>query len=277
MFAVVEGQAVDDLLVLAGAEGGDHERLGLAAGKERAAVGSGQQSHLGGDGAHRARVAPVDAPAGLEDVAADDALLQLLEDFGQGVLEKFFADGPVVRQLRGHPFLHRRHLFLAGQLDGLGVGLAQIRLGLLGHAPGEVLAPLGRFGQFAGLLGAGFGKVDDGFDHRLKPAVAEHHRAQHHLFGQLAGFRFHHQHAVAGAGDHQVQRTAGQFVDRGVEHVFAVDVADAAAGDGTHEGKARKGQRRRRPDQGDDVGVVLHVMGKDGADDLGFVPETLGE
>src|SRR5690606_17008452 len=36
-------------------------------------------------------------------------------------------------------------------------------------------------------------------------------------------------------------------------------------------------QRRRGADHGDDVGVVLHVVAQDGADDLRLVPEALGK
>ena len=77
--AVGAVQRVDHLLVVAGAERGDDQRLGLAAGEERRAVGAGQHAHLGEDRAHRREVAPVDAPAPLEDVRADDVGLELLD------------------------------------------------------------------------------------------------------------------------------------------------------------------------------------------------------
>ena len=43
-------EGVDILLVFAGAERGDGERLGLAAGEERAAMGAGQNADLAHDG-----------------------------------------------------------------------------------------------------------------------------------------------------------------------------------------------------------------------------------
>ena len=48
----------------------------------------------------------------------------------------------------------------------------------------------------AGLLGGRFGELDDRLDDRLEVPVAEHHGAEHHVFGQLLGFRFHHHHGV---------------------------------------------------------------------------------
>ena len=72
-------QRVDILLVFAGAERGHRQRLRLAAGEERAAVGAGQNADLAHDRPHRGEVAPVDALLGVEDARADDVLLGLLE------------------------------------------------------------------------------------------------------------------------------------------------------------------------------------------------------
>src|SRR5438552_2354418 len=57
-------QRVDELLVLAGAEGRNHQRLRLAAGKQRRAVGARQNADLRHDRAHGLDVAAVDAAAG---------------------------------------------------------------------------------------------------------------------------------------------------------------------------------------------------------------------
>ena len=70
-------QRVDVLLVLAGAERGDHQRLGLAAGEQRRAVGARQHADFGDDRAHGLQVAAVDARAGVEDVPAHDLGLRV--------------------------------------------------------------------------------------------------------------------------------------------------------------------------------------------------------
>ena len=75
-------QRVDPLLVLAGAERGDHDRLGLAAGEQRRAVGARQERRLADDRAHGDEIAAVDALAGVEDVPAHDLGFELLEHAG---------------------------------------------------------------------------------------------------------------------------------------------------------------------------------------------------
>ena len=49
-----------------------HQRLGLAAGEQRRAVGARQHADLGDDRPDRLGVAAVDALAGVEDGAAED-------------------------------------------------------------------------------------------------------------------------------------------------------------------------------------------------------------
>ncbi len=88
--------AVDILLVFAGAEGGDDDRLGFAAGEEGRTVGTRQEADFRDDRTNGRQVAAVDAALGVEDVPANDLGLQVLEDgaddFG-GVLRLAFAFG----------------------------------------------------------------------------------------------------------------------------------------------------------------------------------------
>ncbi len=107
--------------------------------------------------------------------------------------------------------------------------------------------------------------------------VAEHDGAEHDLFRQLVGLGLDHQHALAGAGDDQVQLGVGHLVELRVEHVLAVDIADARGRDGAEERDAGNGQRRRGADHRGDVGIVLQVVADRGADHLGFVPIALVE
>ena len=62
-----------------------------------------------------------------------------------------------------------------------------------------------------------------------------------------------------------------QLVQRRVQHVFAVDIADARAADRADERNARDRQRGRGADHRDDVGIVFQVMAQNGADDLRLV------
>ena len=106
--------------------------------------------------------------------------------------------------------------------------------------------------------------------------MAEHDGAEHDFLGQLVRLGLDHQHAVAGAGDDQVE-VAFFFVDQRVQHVFAVLVGDAGGADRTHEGQAGNRQGGRGADQRHDVGVVLHVVAQHGADDLRLVAEAVDE
>ena len=92
-----------------------------------------------------------------------------------------------------------------------------------------------RSDEFARLLRRLFGEADDGVDHRLKVPMAEHHRAEHDLLGQLTRFRFHHQYRVMGAGHHEVELALQHLVDLRIEDEFVVDETDARGADRSHE------------------------------------------
>ena len=261
-------ERVDVLLVLAGAERRDRKRLGLAAREQRRAVGARQDADLGDDRAHGLDVAPVDARAGVEDVPAHDLRLGVLEDALDLVGRELLL--ALCGAERGH------HLRLDGVdgavallLDGLLVGLAQVRLGDGEHRLLD-LRSVGRL-EVARLLGGLLGEPDDRLDDRLEMLVAEHHGAEHHVLGELLRLRLDHQHGVGGAGDDEVERRVLHLGERRVELVAAVDVADAGAADRAHEGHAGEGQRGRGGDDADDVGIVLEIVREHGDDDLGVV------
>ena len=85
VFTTLALERVDHLFVLAGAEGGDAESLRLAAGEQGGPVGARQNADFGDDLTDRLGVAAVDTDAGLEDSAADDIGLELLEHRFGGV------------------------------------------------------------------------------------------------------------------------------------------------------------------------------------------------
>ena len=70
------------LLVLAGAERRHDQRLRLAAGEQRRAVGARQDADLREDRADGRQIAPVDAALVVEDVPAHDLGLGVVERLG---------------------------------------------------------------------------------------------------------------------------------------------------------------------------------------------------
>ena len=96
----------------------------------------------------------------------------------------------------------RHHLRLDGGDGVVALRLARDRVGgaqvLLDEAE-HFLLERGVVGdrEVARLLRGLLGELDDRLDHRLEMPVAEHHGAEHDLFGQLLGFRLDHQHRVA--------------------------------------------------------------------------------
>ncbi len=264
-------ERIDILLVLAGAERGDGESLGLAPGKERAAMGAGKDADLAHDRSDRCQVAPVDAPLGIEDARADDVLLGLLE----GACHLRGHRSVVIRRnQRGHHLLlDRCHAIAALLFGGDHVGLAQPALPELAHARHDLRrVVLGL--QLPGLLGGALGEFDDGVEHGLELLLPEHYGAEHDVLGQFLGFRFDHQHGVGGAGHDEVERAFGHLVDHRVEHVFAGDIAHARRADRAQEGDAGQGKRGRGGDHRHHVGVILHVVGEHGGDDLRLVLEA---
>ena len=132
-------------------------------------------------------------------------------------------------------------------------------------------------GDFARLLGGLLGELDDRVDDRLEVAVTEHHGAEHDVFVQLLGFRFHHQHGVGGAGDDEVELGVDHLVERRVEDELVIGEADARCADRALEGRAGQGQRGRRGHQRDDIRIVLHVVRQHGDDHLGLVAPAVDE
>src|SRR5690606_33611259 len=71
----------------------------------------------------------------------------------------------------------------------------------------------------------------DGIGHQRHLLVAENHRSEHHVLGQLLGFGLHHQHRRGGTGDDQLEPGILQFADGRVEQVLAVLVTDLGGAD----------------------------------------------
>jgi hypothetical protein len=88
--------------------------------------------------------------------------------------------------------------------------------------------------------------------------MAEHHRAEHHVFGEFLRFGLDHQHGVGRAGDDEFEFGIDEFARRGIEDVLAVLVTDLGGADRALERRAAQRERGR------------------GADERGMSPSTSG-
>ena len=156
------------------------------------------------------------------------------------------------------------------------VGFAQRAFGGRGDLVDHRLVLGGRLPvpqRLAGFLD----QIVDQADRSLLLLVAEHDGAEHHFFGQLVGFRFDHQHGGLGAGDDEVQLRRRELGLGRVEHVLAVDVADARGADRAVERNAGQRERRRRADHRRNVGIDLGIDRHHRRDDLDLVVEAIGK
>ena len=132
-------------------------------------------------------------------------------------------------------------------------------------------------GEVARLLGGLFGELDDRLDHRLVMPVTEHHRAEHDVFGQLFGFRFHHHHGVLRAGDDEVELAFRHLVDRRIEHVLIVDEGDARGANRAHERRAGERERGGSRHHRHDIRIVLLIVRQHSHGDLRIAAPAFGE
>lgn len=273
-FLVHAGQAVDILLVFAGAERRNNDRLGFTAGEQSRTVRARQQADFRNDRTNGRQVAAVDAALGVENVPANDLRLQVLEDradFFRAVLGFAFFRQEVRLDLR----LHGVDGSVTGSLFGDLVGGTQFGFSQGQHfvfERGEIL----RF-EFAGFLGGNFGELDDRVDNRLEALVAEHDGAEHDVFVEFLGFRFHHQNGVLRTGNNQIQNRFIHLIEMRVQNVFAVDVANARAADRTHERNAGQCKRSRCGNHRQNVRIIFQIVLNDRDDNLRVVLVTFRE
>ena len=266
-------KAVDHLFRVLGAQRGGADRLRFTAREQRRTVRARQEAGHRLDRADLIQLAAIDALAVLEDGGTHDFGFELLHglDGDHLGLRGFLREGFLGLGAR---FVERvRASRLVGQLVGSGNVLADSLLELGLDVRGVV-----REIDLPGFLGGLLGEVDDQVDNLLRFLVSEHDSAEHFLFGQFTRFRFDHHDGSAGGGDDEVETA---FFQRsallGIEHVFAIDEADAAGADRTHERHARNGESGRSGDHRNDVSLGFAVIAHDLGNDVDFVVEAFRE
>ena len=271
-------QGIHALFVGGTAQSGHGNGLGFAARENHGAMGAGQNAGFNFHGAHGPGVAAIDAGTFLENTLTHQFLFQMFKDNAH-----FFLSFSVFRPfgISGEHFLDLlldgRSGFLAGQLVGNAQGFrhARIKSQLFHMGINGGVVFLGCEGSFG--LACKAHQLFLSVDERLDGLVAPVQSFNKHGFGHKFGLTFHHDHGVAGSGEHDVELAALQLPARGVDHKFAVHAADAAAGNGAVKGNGRKAHSGGSGADAQHVGLILAVSGNDAGQHLHFVSVALGK
>ena len=273
-FFVFSSKAVDDLFVIAGAEGRYNQSLCFATCKQRRAVNAGEDADFSHDRADSLGVAAIDTVARVEDAVADDIRFNFLAES----FDNSFRDRCAVLDAGFNSFCFRSvFLGVTGLFFLDGISSFEFAFNEAADFRLESLLVESSSGNSPRLFRALFSHLDDRVDDRLEAFPAEHDGVQHDFFGEFMRFGFNHQHAFFRTGDDEVQFAVLHFVVGRVQDVFAVDVADAGRTDRTHERDAGDGEGSGSADQACDICFVLQVIGNNRGDNLCFVQEALRE
>ncbi len=270
--ALFGAQAVQHLLFARRAECHHAEHLRLSAREDRGAVGTRQQSRLARDRANVLGAAAVRPDPLLENLRADVLLQLFLEEAG----DLFGALRILRAELGDQLLLHGGKRGLARGLIGVVDGRLEARLDEFGDGFGQLLVFRGRDELALGLASLR-GQLTLHLDQLLDGLVALADRLDHRLFGQLLGAGLDHHHRLGGASHGEVEQAVLQLRLSRIDDDAAVNVADAHAADRAGEGNVGDGERRRGAQDAEDIGIVLHVCGEHGDDDLDIVAIALGE
>ena len=139
-------------------------------------MGARQDADFGNDRTHGTGITAIDADTGLENRAAHDVFLDILEQLGRDFLLGGF--GEDLLDLR----LYRRNLLMTGAFLLLVIGCTQIGRDRRAQTLVDIDLQRVRTGERPRLFRRLFGKIDDRVDDRLEGLMAEHDGAQHHVF-----------------------------------------------------------------------------------------------
>ena len=289
LLRVLGEEAVDDLLVLHGAEGAGDERLRLATLEERRAVGAREDLDRHVELADLVELAAVGADRVLRDQVVRDLLLEKTERFLGLLLLLLRLHVIGVRDAGRNGKVGLDDLAL-DRVDRVVALLLALDLARLDQAVvGRFLALLhdlvARRVELAHADGGGAAlraellhQLEDGLDALV---VAELDRGDHGGLRDLGGADFDHVDAVLVAGEHEIEVAELKLRLRRVEHealaLLGDDAADADGRDRAEVGGVRDVERGRRSGAREDIGIVLAVVRHDPRLELDLVAETLGE
>ena len=263
--------AVQQLGLLDGAQGGDGKHLGLATGEHTGAVDAGDDANFGGQGTDLVHLAAVHPLALLQQPPTDDKLLELIEALAN-------YSGALVFRVELRPDV---------LLDGLEVLVPQVLivgiqgghhplLGVFLHRLKEVVVHLLGFKGELGLADLRLDPLDE-LHHLLNLGKALHDGRKHHIVGHLFGAGLDHADLFIGTGHHQGQVALGPLLRGGGEDNLPVHQTDIDAGDGTIPGNIRDGKGKGGANHPGDFRLAVRVNGQNRHHHCDVVAHILGE
>ena len=270
--AFLIGQAVQNLRLAQGTQRGYGEGLGLAAGEHGAAVGAGQDAGFAPDGANLGDLAAVGTDAFVQDAAAHDFLVQVV----QGVGHLGVAAGEDIGKVLDGLGLHLLLTLLAlGTVEGVEGPLGLI-ISILADGDGDILARHVEREVALGLADFRHDLLLEG-NQLLDGLVREEDRIQHYILGYFLGAGFHHHDGVLGAGHVQADLGGGALLFIGHQDELAIYHAHMHGTRGARPGDIADAQGDGRAQHRGDFGGDVGIDGQGGSHYLHVVAHALGE
>ena len=235
-------------------------------------MGTGNHAHTRAQRPQVGRLTAIWAGAVLQDVGADDALLNGIEGVPQIL-------GVVALGVRQETLAERVALVVALGLGQTGLRrergsqvVTNVALCLGGSVGVDFLGGVGPL-LLAQVLLHLLLQLHD-LEDRL---LAQRHRVDQELLGHLGGFSLHHHDRVRGPSHHEVELALLELLKGGLQNQLIIDAANPHRTHGAIEGHIGDRQRGAGGDGAQGVRRVLHVGGEDREHDLGIVHVALGE
>ncbi|MPM37507.1 hypothetical protein SDC9_84125 [bioreactor metagenome] len=262
--------AVEELGLPHGAQGRRCQHLGLSAGEHAGAVNPGQQPNFSVQGTHVHQAAAVNPRPVIEERAAHDVLLSLINSIGQhGVCNLLTKMLPRLCGDNGKPLV--AHFLVVGEE------------GILDHIPGkglvlgkEILVKGHRLEGHLGQPDFQTQIVNEG-DHFNVFIMGCHDGFIHEGIVNLIGSRLNHGHLVTGGGNCQGEIAYLALLLSGVHDNLTIHKSDRHGGDGPVPWDVRDGNCNGGAVHGDDFRQKVLVGREHGADDADIVAHILRE
>ena len=235
-------------------------------------MGTGQQVNLSIQRTHVVDATAVHALALVQQPAAHDVLLQLV----QALVDLLDHLGVLLVELSVHLVVHGQQALVT---DALVVGIQ----GVLDVLDGELLDGLEHSGVGIvghevelGLANLGHDAVDEVHD-LLVGGVTGHDGIEHGVVVNLVGAGLDHSHQIGSGGDGHVHLGALLLLSGGVDDELAVNQTHDNAGDGAIPGDVGDSDSGGSTDHSHGLGLAIGVNAHHGADQSHIVAHILGE